>query len=390
MQSRQAAADHRRGRRGRGPGHARRQQDPRHVQLGRRQGPGLRRAPQGHAADMAILTGGQVISEEVGLKLDNTTLDLLGTRPQGRHHQGRHHHHRGCRRRRRRQGPHRADQARDRRHRLRLGPREAPGAPGQAVRRRRRRQGRRGHRGGAQGEEAPHRGRPLGDPCRHRGRRRRRWRHRPRSGPAPRSPRPSRRSRATRPPVPASCCRALEAPARLIADNAGLEGAVIVQQVEAESGSIGLNAATGEFVDLLKAGVIDPAKVTRAALQNAASIAALLLTTEALVADKPEEGGADAGHARWHGRHGWHGRHDVRPLRRAPARRAIRSRSSIDGRPSGAGHRRSRTGRVVGQGRERRPVGSPAWTPRSPRRTPSRSWPSGWSGRGARPASRAS
>ncbi|MCX7620429.1 MAG: chaperonin GroEL [Acidimicrobiales bacterium] len=83
--------------------------------------------------------------------------------------------------------------------------------------------------------------------------------------------------------------KALEAPARLIADNAGHEGAVIVQQVEAESGATGFNAATGEFVDLLKAGVIDPAKVTRAALQNAASIAALLLTTEALVADKPEE-----------------------------------------------------------------------------------------------------
>jgi chaperonin GroEL len=73
--------------------------------------------------------------------------------------------------------------------------------------------------------------------------------------------------------------RALEAPARLIADNAGLEGAVVVQQIERETGSIGLNAATGEFEDLLKAGVIDPAKVTRAALQNAASIAALLLTT---------------------------------------------------------------------------------------------------------------
>jgi chaperonin GroEL len=88
--------------------------------------------------------------------------------------------------------------------------------------------------------------------------------------------------------------RALEAPARLIADNAGLEGAIVVQQVESETGSTGLNAATGEFVDLLKAGVIDPAKVTRAALQNAASIAGLLLTTEALVADKPEDAGAGA------------------------------------------------------------------------------------------------
>ena len=81
---------------------------------------------------------------------------------------------------------------------------------------------------------------------------------------------------------------ALEAPARLIADNAGLEGAVMVREVESASGSTGLNAATGELVDLVEAGVIDPAKVTRAALQNAASIAALLLTTEALVADKPE------------------------------------------------------------------------------------------------------
>ena len=85
---------------------------------------------------------------------------------------------------------------------------------------------------------------------------------------------------------------ALDAPARLIADNAGLEGAVMVREVEQASGSIGLNAATGELVDLVEAGVIDPAKVTRAALQNAASIAALLLTTEALVADKPEPEGA--------------------------------------------------------------------------------------------------
>jgi chaperonin GroEL len=88
---------------------------------------------------------------------------------------------------------------------------------------------------------------------------------------------------------------ALDAPARMIAQNAGLEGAVVVQQIERETGSIGLNAATGVFEDLLKAGVIDPAKVTRAALQNAASIAALLLTTEAIVADKPEEEGAGGG-----------------------------------------------------------------------------------------------
>jgi chaperonin GroEL len=80
----------------------------------------------------------------------------------------------------------------------------------------------------------------------------------------------------------------LVAPARNIAENAGLEGSVIVNRIEAETGTIGLNAATGEFVDLIKAGIIDPAKVTRAALQNAASIAAMVLTTECLVADKPE------------------------------------------------------------------------------------------------------
>ena len=82
---------------------------------------------------------------------------------------------------------------------------------------------------------------------------------------------------------------ALEAPARNIADNAGMEGALVVQRVSGEKGAVGLNAATGEYIDLVKAGIIDPAKVTRAALQNAASIAALVLTTECLVADKPEK-----------------------------------------------------------------------------------------------------
>ncbi|MGA0862475.1 MAG: chaperonin GroEL [Ilumatobacteraceae bacterium] len=85
---------------------------------------------------------------------------------------------------------------------------------------------------------------------------------------------------------------ALVAPAKHIADNAGLEGSVVVQRVESEKGSMGLNAATGEYVDLVASGIIDPAKVTRAAIQNAASIAALVLTTECLVADKPEKGGA--------------------------------------------------------------------------------------------------
>jgi chaperonin GroEL len=83
--------------------------------------------------------------------------------------------------------------------------------------------------------------------------------------------------------------RALEAPVRLIADNAGYEGSVIVEKVKEKEKGIGFDAFKGEFVDMVKAGIVDPAKVTRSALQNAASAAAMLLTTECLVADKPEE-----------------------------------------------------------------------------------------------------
>jgi chaperonin GroEL len=85
--------------------------------------------------------------------------------------------------------------------------------------------------------------------------------------------------------------KALVEPLRQIATNAGLEGSVVVEKVKDLKDGMGLNALTGEYVDMLDAGIIDPAKVTRSALQNAASIAALLLTTEVLVADKPEEGG---------------------------------------------------------------------------------------------------
>ena len=102
--------------------------------------------------------------------------------------------------------------------------------------------------------------------------------------------------------------RALEEPLKQIAVNAGLEGGVIVEKVRSLKGANGLNAATGEYEDLVKAGVIDAAKVTRSALQNAASIAALFLTTEAVVADKPEPTAAGRRHARRHARHGWHGR----------------------------------------------------------------------------------
>jgi chaperonin GroEL len=89
--------------------------------------------------------------------------------------------------------------------------------------------------------------------------------------------------------------RALGAPLRQIAINAGLEGGVVVEKVLGLKTGHGLNAATGEYEDLMKAGIVDPAKVTRSALQNAASIAALFLTTEAVVVDKPEKNGAGAG-----------------------------------------------------------------------------------------------
>jgi chaperonin GroEL len=86
----------------------------------------------------------------------------------------------------------------------------------------------------------------------------------------------------------------IEAPLKQIAINAGLEGGVIVEKVRHLEAGFGLNAATGEYVDMIKAGIIDPAKVTRSALQNAASIAALFITTEAVITDKPEPKGAPA------------------------------------------------------------------------------------------------
>ncbi|NQD66384.1 chaperonin GroEL [Bacillus haikouensis] len=88
--------------------------------------------------------------------------------------------------------------------------------------------------------------------------------------------------------------RALEEPIRQIAHNAGLEGSIIVERLKKEQVGVGFNAATGEWVNMIEKGIVDPTKVTRSALQNAASVAAMFLTTEAVVADIPEEGGAPA------------------------------------------------------------------------------------------------
>ena len=89
--------------------------------------------------------------------------------------------------------------------------------------------------------------------------------------------------------------RAVEEPVRQIANNAGLEGSVVVENVKKTGKGIGFNALTEEYIDMIGAGIVDPAKVTRSALQNAASIAAMVLTTETLVADKPEKEAAGAG-----------------------------------------------------------------------------------------------
>ena len=169
LQAGRAAPADRRGRRGRGPRHARRQQDPRHVQRGRRQGARVRRSPQGDAPGHrdpyrwpGHQRGGRAEARERRAR-------PARQREEGRRDQGRHHHRRGRGRQGRGQGPHQPDQGRDREDRLRLGPREAPGAPREAGGRRRRGQGGRRHRGRAQGEEAPDRGRAVRDAGRDRG-----------------------------------------------------------------------------------------------------------------------------------------------------------------------------------------------------------------------------
>jgi chaperonin GroEL len=99
--------------------------------------------------------------------------------------------------------------------------------------------------------------------------------------------------------------KALGEPVRIIADNGGYDGAVVLYDVEAARGAVGFNAVTGVQENLAKAGVIDPVKVTRSALQNAASLAGILLTTELLITERPEEeeaaGGAHGGHGHSHG-----------------------------------------------------------------------------------------
>ena len=104
--------------------------------------------------------------------------------------------------------------------------------------------------------------------------------------------------------------KALEAPIRQIAINAGVEGSIVVGKVLEKTGNFGFNAQTEEYCDMVAEGIMDPTKVVRIALQDAASVAALLITTEAMVAEAPKkDAGRYASNAwrRRHGRHGWHG-----------------------------------------------------------------------------------
>ena len=252
--------------------------------------------------DIAILTGGQVITEDVGLKLENADISTCWAPPA-----------RSSSPRTRppsstvavtptqiagRVSP---DPLRDREVGLGLRPREAAGAAGQAGRRRCGHQGRRGHRGRAQGAQAPHRGcRAQRQGRRRRGHRRGWWRRAAAGRHQGAGDADARR--VTRRPARTSSAVAVEAPLKQIAINAGLEGGVVAEKVRNLPAGQGLDAATGEYKDLIAAGIIDPAKVTRSALQNAASIAALFLTTEAVVADKPEKS-VRPGHAgrRGHG-----------------------------------------------------------------------------------------
>ncbi len=179
--------------------------------------------------DIAILTGATVIAEEVGLTPGEGDPERAGHRQEDPGHQGRDHHHRRRRLRVRHQGPLRADPRPDRGDHLRLRPREAAGAPGQAGRRRGRHQGRCRHRGRDEGEEGPRRRRPARHPRGGRGRHRARWRRRPGACAARRSR--LKGTTTTRTSASTIARRAMEEPLRQIVANAGDEASVVMHKV---------------------------------------------------------------------------------------------------------------------------------------------------------------
>ena len=251
--------------------------------------------------DIAILTGAEVIPEEMGLKLENTKLEQLGRPAESS----------STRIRRRSstepatradQGSDQAAEGRDREHRLGLRPREAPGAAREARRRCRGDQGRCRDRDRDEGEEAPRRGRRAGHPRGPRGGHRAGRRRRAAPNAQPNVEKIAEKLQAEEGTGTSIIARALEEPLRQLAINSGLEGSLTVERVRSAGPGQGLNVETGEIEDLVAVGIIDPTMVTRSALQNAASIAKNILTTEAIVAEPPEKqpawpaaGTADAG-----------------------------------------------------------------------------------------------
>ena len=245
--------------------------------------------------DIAILTGGQVISDDLGMKLENVGLDMLGKARKISITKDETTIVDGARREVRDRGARRPDPQPDRGHHLGLRQGEAAGAAGQARRRRcghprRRRLGGRGE--GAQG---PRRRRAERHPRRGAGRRRRRRRR----GAGPGLEEARRRWRArtpTRPRASRSCARRCRRRcARSPRTPASTARSSPARSWSSNDPAFGFNAQTEEYGDMYKFGVIDPAKVVRTALQDAASVAGLLITTEAMIAEKPEPKGQAGG-----------------------------------------------------------------------------------------------
>ncbi len=248
--------------------------------------PGFGDRRKENLGDLAALTGATVISEELGRKLDSVQRSRTWAAPAASSSPRRRRRSSRARARRR---PFRAacpDQGGARDDDLRLGPREAAGAPGQAGRQRRRHQGRRRDRGRAEGEEAPRGGRPLGDARGGRGGHRLRRRRRLHQRAAGARQVEARGRRADRRQHPASRPGGAAAPHR---HQRRQDGSVMVQNVKELKKGEGYDAAKDEYGNMEKKGIIDPLKVTRAALENAISIAGMVLTTNCLVTDIPEK-----------------------------------------------------------------------------------------------------
>ena len=263
----------------------RRQQAPRHVHRRRGEGAGLRRPPQADARGHRDHHGRRGHHRGDGPQAREHEALAARQGPQDRHRQGHDDDHRRRRRDRRDQGPHQAAEAGDREHRLRLRPREAPGAPrevsgGVAVVK----------VGAATETEIKEKKHRVEDALQ--ATRRPRGRHRVERRRAPERPSATVKKvidtlegeEDRRGHLP----RARE-PLRQLAYNAGLEGSVVVDKVRRAKKGEGLNVETGEIENLVTSGIIDPTMVTRSALQNAASIAKNILTTEAVVAEMPEK-----------------------------------------------------------------------------------------------------